>query len=190
MNIRSNFKTRFILFTAILIFSIGCKCCAGIIDNGNFIITNVLRSENVAIITNADSVKAWRTLGSVKREQYEYKREHRINPGFSAEPEDYFVKSGEPVLVSTNLASQLSALLLDTNTLSGGAKRCGPEPGVVVTFSQGTRSVDLFFCFECEILVVNNMNEQYDFDPGCPAILKIMKKIFPKDREIQSLACE
>lgn len=138
-----------------------------------------------AIIANADSVKAWRTLGSIEIEQYGHKYEGKR---FNINPADLYRKSGKGILVSTNSAAELGRLLLDKNSYPPPGlfgKNCEPEPGVVVTFSQGNKGVDVFFWFECKILVVNNM--QTDFDPSCAAFLKIIKNIFPNDRKIQSL---
>jgi hypothetical protein len=163
------------LLTAAAAMSIVALECRG---DESTIITNVFGgSENVAIVANADSVKAWRTLGSVRAEER--------GPLPNDYP-DYYRKTGEPVLVSTNLAGELSTLLLDKISYwTRPYKNCRPDPEVVVTFSQGNKSVDVFFCFECKTLVVNS--EPSYIDPGSQLILQVIKKVFPNDRKIQSL---
>src|SRR5580658_1702494 len=54
---------------------------------------------NAAIIKAPTSVRAWRTAGSVQSE--------------SSSPEDYYMKFGEAILVSTDLATRLSKVLLE-----------------------------------------------------------------------------
>ncbi len=142
--------------------------------------------ENAAIIAKPLSVKAWRTVGSLELN----------SPSFTLD--DLYRKSGEGNLVSTNLAAQLSKLLLDESSYphySGLVipKGCLPEPAVVVAFSDGKKNVDVFFCFECAILIIKTdenptkIGLQTDFDPSRDKLLQVMKKIFPKDQQIQSL---
>ena len=143
--------------------------------------------ENAAIIANPTSVKAWRTVGSLKSD-FE-----------SFSPEDFYRKSGNGKIVSTNLVEQLRKILLDENSyphydnsIPMPGKACLPEPGVVITFSNGKKDIDIFFCFECAILIVKTEGEanssrlQTDFDPSRQKLLKIAKKIFPKDTKLQS----
>lgn len=185
MNRKLYGKSGIILFAAAIFLS-AFKCCGDDRDNDGTRVAGVFGgSGNVAIIANPDSVKAWRTLGSVEVEQWDRGK----NVDFKYE--DYYVKTGKPIVVSTNLAAQLSRLLLDKNTYpepTGMSKQCLPDPPVVVTFSKGDKSVDVFLCFGCKILIVNKMQNQSDFDPGAEAILKVIKKIFPKDRKIRSIS--
>jgi hypothetical protein len=53
-----------------------------------------------------------------------------------------------------------------------------------------TKTVDVVFCFQCDILSVYQNGvavASEDFDPIRPALVPLMKKLFPKDGEIQSL---
>jgi hypothetical protein len=143
--------------------------------------------ENATIIASPTSVKAWRTIGSLASP---------FSESFS--PEDFYRKSGKGEIISTNLAAQLSKILLDENSyphsegsLPTPGKDCFPEPGVVITFSNGKKDVNIFFCFECAILIVNPDEKtpnglQTDFDPSRQKLLQIAKKIFPKDSKLQS----
>jgi hypothetical protein len=170
-------KSCLIFLAAMFLIVIGCSA------NDNTSITNVFGgSANAAVIANADSVKAWRTLGSVEEEEHEQGRKAKFD--FT----DFSLKTGQPILVSTNLATQLSKLLLDKNSYPSGLwqKNCFPEPSVVFTFSQGDKSVDVFFCFECKIMIVKNIPT--NFDRSSAAFIRIIKKIFPTDRKIQSVS--
>ena len=178
-------KSGFILFAAAIFLAV-FKCCGDDSDNDTTRVAAVFGgSQNVAIIAHADSVKAWRTLGSVEAD-----KPYQPGQNVDFKYQDYYLKTGKPILVSTNLAVKLSRLLLDKNTYpepTGMGKDCLPDPPVVVTFSKGGKSVDVFLCFGCKILIVNKIQNQSDFDPGAEAILKVVKKIFPKDRKIQSI---
>jgi hypothetical protein len=143
-------------------------------------------NEYVALIEAPTSVKAWRTVGSLK--------------SYSTDLKDFYRKSGKAKLVSTNLVVQLSKVLLDKTSYShfgGPGKECRPFPSVILTFSNGKRDLDLFFCFECKVLVVKagaddkgtpvELRGGSDFDASYVKFARIMKKIFPKDTQIQSL---
>jgi hypothetical protein len=141
--------------------------------------------ESTAIMAAPSSVKAWRTAGSLQPD--------------SASPGDYYQKFGEAVLVATNLAQRLSKVLLAEKSYyprsDGVAKACHPDPGIVITFFNGKEDIDVFFCFECNILEAVRTAKgekampglRSDFDPSRAKLLRIMKQIFPKDLRIQSL---
>lgn len=173
-----------ILFSAIILtFS---NCYGG---DGNWATNQLGGVENATIIARPISVKAWRTVGSLELENG------------NSFPSDSFItnlyrKSGSAILVSTNLAAQLSKVLLDEHSyppLSQISKSCFPEPGVVITFFDGKKNVDVFFCFECAILIIETDGKatagglQTDFDPSRTELVRIIKKIFPQDARIQSL---
>jgi hypothetical protein len=120
--------------------------------------------------------------------------------------DDYYAKAGKGIPVPDEIAAQLTELLLDKHTYRGtnaddvyilSVPNCEFEPGVVVTFAKGNRAVDAYFCFQCSVLIT-----QYDRDPnktppyahteagisyGQYELLRVMKKIFPNDPQIQSL---
>jgi hypothetical protein len=86
---------------------------------------------------------------------------------------------------------QLAALLLDPRSyVWNEAKGCDPLYGVRLEFKRKDETVDVIFCFECDILTVYHngvAGSGEDFDPIRPALVPLMKEIFPKDGEIQSL---
>jgi len=131
----------------------------------------------MAIVASADSANAWRTIGSLKVER---------NQGFGIS--DLYAKAGNPTPVSRDLAAQLSKALQDRHIyIRPGISLKGavPMPEAVVAFTRGDKEVDVYLCFQSNIMVVGQALS--DFDPGRPGILKIVKKIFPNDRKIQSL---
>jgi hypothetical protein len=154
------------------------------------VVQNIYGPTNIAIIAKPDSVRAWRSVGSLRD---------------SGHPEDYYEKSGNGVAVSEKRAKELSKLLLRDDSypplpVPGGPpsaeKNCSPLPGVIVTFFKGNQSVNLFFCFDCDILQVNiDWKNPHriprpsitDFDPSASKLARVMKNIFPNDPQIQAL---
>ena len=70
------------------------------------------------------------------------------------------------------------------------AKGCEPVFGVGVTFARGEQSVDVLFCFECDILAVYQGGRgvgDEDFDPARTRLVRLVKKFFPADDVIQQL---
>ncbi|HXB58915.1 MAG TPA: hypothetical protein VNU95_05100 [Candidatus Acidoferrales bacterium] len=156
------------------VFLITFKCLA---DDGSGVDKAVGGSANMTVIAYPDSIDAWRTVASLKQER---------KMGFQM-PE-LLEKAGKPIPVSKDLAAQLAKLLEDPHTyLKPGTslKDCIPVPDVVIAFMRGNREVDAYFCFEYNVLVVDQV--QSDIDRGRPAILKTVKQIFRNDQEIQSL---
>lgn len=104
--------------------------------------------------------------------------------------QDYKMLAG-PVAVDDALAKSVGQLLLDEKSyLWDVGKGCDPIFGVRLEFVQGDKSTDIFFCFECDILQVyveGKPVSSEDFDDVRPQLVKMMQKIFPKDKAIQGL---
>ena len=59
-----------------------------------------------------------------------------------------------------------------------------------MTFEKGADTVDVLFCFQCDILVVYHHDEDVggeDFDPVRPTLISVMKQTFVDDDVIQGL---
>lgn len=162
---------------------------------------------NITLIISApDSVKAWRTIGSLHTD--------KSLKGLSLQ-RAYYERSGDGVPVATNLSAVLGADLLDKGTYLNGMANCVAQPGVIISFSKGGQALDLYFCFECNILIVDTAPgvnkaetetelppkylrappEQraetchaYGFTSGRAKLLRTIKQIFPDDAQIQALA--
>jgi hypothetical protein len=141
-------------------------------------------TNNTRLIASAPFVVAWRTAGSLKTNDYY--------------GELLWKKSGSPMVVSTNLARELSVILLDERTyyeVEGAAKNSLSWPCVMMNFSDGKTSVELFFSFRDNSIAAKVGTEKYgmpllvdsNFDPSRAKILAIIKKIFPDDEYIQKL---
>lgn len=102
-----------------------------------------------------------------------------------------YERSGEALTVSEADRLQLRDVLLDKESYElEMAKGCEPVFGVGVTFVKGERSVDVLFCFACDILVVYQDGKvvgDEDFDPARTRLVRLVKNFFPTDDVIQQL---
>ncbi len=137
------------------------------------------------VIAVAESVRAWRTVGSLGRSE-------------NVVGEDFFKPSGEGVVVASELAKRLAVVLLNEKSYlspRGSFKGCIAEPGVMIRFSKGGGYSNAFLCFECDILIVRTKADEMaksggvdrDFDPSRAEFVKLVKLIFPTDTTIQEL---
>jgi hypothetical protein len=105
-----------------------------------------------------------------------------------------FKMTAGPVAVDDKLAQSMAQLLLDEKSyLWDVGKGCEPHFGVRLEFVQGDKSIDVFFCFECDILQVYANGKPVgseDFDDVRPQLVKMMQKIFPEDKVIQGLKAQ
>lgn len=105
---------------------------------------------------------------------------------------DYPVLSG-PIVIEGATREELRTVLNDADTYdwSGLARGCGFQPGVRLSFEGLNSQVDVLFCFECDILAVFENGKKTSgkaFDPGRPALVSLMKQIFPDDAVVQGLS--
>jgi hypothetical protein len=105
--------------------------------------------------------------------------------------DDYAVISG-PVPVPQELARQLASVLMSYNTYGWNyGKACDPIYGARLGFvDKEGHSVDVVFCFECDILAVyrdGKLVRGKDFDAARPHFVRAMKILFPQDKAMQSL---
>jgi hypothetical protein len=100
-------------------------------------------------------------------------------------------RKGAAVTVDAATSKRIADLLLDeASYYRGPPKKCLPMPGVQLRFERGTSVVSVLLCLECRILAVRGpggRSDLDDFDPVAPALLEIVKTLFPKDPVIQSL---
>jgi hypothetical protein len=140
---------------------------------------------NSNLVRSSTSVMAWRTVGS-------FSPSDSIADMMSKR----FSKSGAGAAVSSNLVAQLSKILLDERSYMSPEwhDNCIHTPDLVLTFSDGKKSLDVFFCLDCQVVMVKTGEGQPPittdslFADGIPQkIILIMKRIFPKDHVIQAL---
>ena len=141
-------------------------------------------TNNTRLVASAPTVIAWRTAGSLKTNDYY--------------GELLWKKSGAPMVVSTNLARELSLILLDERTyyeVEGAPKSTLSWPCVMMSFSDDKGALELFFSFRDNSIAAKVGAEKFglpllvdsNFDPSRAKILAIIKKIFPEDAYIQGL---
>ncbi|OWK45465.1 hypothetical protein [Fimbriiglobus ruber] len=98
---------------------------------------------------------------------------------------------GDAVPVPAPLATKIAtALTADSTYAWDFAKGCKPNYGVRLSFFRGSDRVDVFLCFECDLLRADHNGARgaaKDFDPGRPAFVKAVKELFPKDPVVQAL---
>lgn len=71
-------------------------------------------------------------------------------------------------------------------------KACLPNYGVLLRLKSGTESIDVYLCFECQMLGITTPGAAEfvggeGFDPINSRLVSIMKRIFPDDPVIQGL---
>jgi len=137
---------------------------------------------NLQIVGAADKVRVWKTEGFLNRQS-------------DSQPEQraFYRKGGEPKTVPSELAKSLIEKFSNRSSYygdTGSSKACMPMPGFVVAFIRAEGEVDIFLCFECDILAVQvgeNYKAQADFDPSHNELLRVIKALYPNDDKVQSL---
>jgi hypothetical protein len=105
---------------------------------------------------------------------------------------------GQPVRVDADLVKELGQALLDKRTYGWqGPTFCGFAPGIAIRYhgkGEGgmERRAVVLLCFECDDIVVH-VSDPFaesrveNFMPGRAKLVRLVKRIFPKDKEIQEL---
>ena len=144
-------------------------------------------TNNLSLMASQKSVTAWRTIGAFT-----------ANSSFT-DLTNRFNKAGVGTLVSSNLVTQLTKILLDERSYMPPEwhDHCIHEPDLVLTLSDGAKNLDVFFCLDCQVVMVKTGDRPKGQPPvttdslfaeGVPKrIIHIMKQIFPKDDAIQAL---
>jgi hypothetical protein len=142
---------------------------------------------NVQLIASPTVVTAWRTAAWFKGDQ-----------NYSAG--ELYQKGETPVVVSANLATELSRLLLNKRSYGFHpftSKDSICMPCVGITFSNDTRGLDVFISFADNSLCVKGDqldalgHPQFvgaDFDPSRAQLVRLVKGIFPGDQRIQAMS--
>jgi len=134
-------------------------------------------SESVANVASPDKIEAFRIDGSKR-------------PKRDAPLGGYPVISG-PVAVDAATGKTLAAILLNADSyVWGPVKNCSIEPGVGVRFTKAGAPTEVLLCFSCDQLEVfrdgkrtGGKDDDYARDP----LLKIVKRLFPEDKQMQTL---
>jgi hypothetical protein len=123
----------------------------------------------------------------------------RIDPktrGVGDGIEGYRVVTVGPVVRPPESRELIDVLKNNGTYRWGAASGCKPMPGVAARLRADAFKLFVIFCFECDELQVvlrgtggHEMNNvRHNFLPGRPALVRLAKAAFPKDRAIQSMS--
>ncbi|HLY08854.1 MAG TPA: hypothetical protein VKW04_06030 [Planctomycetota bacterium] len=163
--------TRLVLLAAPLVLMTGCSTPPEM--------EALLPPPARAIIDSPDSVRACRlNLGPY--------------PQGTKRPESWpEVPTVAEVPIEGALRDEVCRLLLDPASYAWEGKGCRPHPGVKFQFKKGSSTVEVYLCLECFMLTYRAEIPENpywgNFDPIAPAVLRIVKGLFPNDAEIQAL---
>jgi hypothetical protein len=118
----------------------------------------------------------------------------RVDP--AADPTDIrpaiagFTIIGSATVIDQKHHQELASLLLDSKTYRDGPSACGFTPGIAVRFTGKDSRVVVVYCFHCDDLFAASKaahSTTHSFSPGRAQLIRVMKKIFPKDKVVQAL---
>jgi len=138
-------------------------------------------ADNLDIVASPERVDA-----------FKLRRPGRDEPGKSY---NQWPVIGAPVRVPSDVASRFSRGLTSEATYPrfDMPKACDPVPGYMLRFFADGRSVDVCFCFECQILFTYRGPDSIwyaNFDESTPAIASLFLKVYPADEDLRRLAAK
>ena len=91
------------------------------------------------------------------------------------------------VVLNAEQAATIGALLTRAKNYHWDlAKGCEPVFGVSTVFTKDAQTVEVKFCFACDILHFSTGSSE-DFDSMRAELLAVIRPLFPKDKAIQGL---
>jgi len=168
-------------------------------------------SDNLKIFLSANRATVARVhhkseaeAGKAVRAKFKDKKFFDEGDPAAAEPERHvmlFYTSDAPVALSTDDIQMLKKLLSEPRSYlwSNGApiiKSCIPEYAVLFKFCASSKAVSILLCFRCDQIGLllgadddpQRVNSEDSFDPIRPQLLALVKRLFPKDAELQALS--
>lgn len=128
----------------------------------------------VKAIRNAKKVSVYRLKGETTKD----------------DPQAYVATDG-PIELDEKQAAALAEIVTSPRTYEFEvAPACEPIFGVRTTFVDGDTTVDIVYCFDCNLLTVYRNGKQVGdayFAPGRKQLVAMMKELLPKDKAIQTL---
>jgi len=136
----------------------------------------LLSEENKTILTAPESVKAAHTVGFVEH------MAESDNPRMEA----FYEKDTNSVPVPPEVADNIVKIITSKDRQSDVRPACIYTPGFVMTFSRKDKNVDLFFCFECGVIIMRSSSDATAKELGLISnadteLRAIFQKLFPKD---------
>ena len=136
--------------------------------------------DGLAIVTGAERIEAFRIAPAPGQP-----------PGGFLSETDYQSTAG-PVVLDARMAQEVTAALGSSRSYSWDSmKKCTPRYGVRLAFIQGEQRMEVYLCFECDMLETAKDGtpvDGEDFDAIRPVLVRAAKSAFPSDPVIQGLA--
>ncbi len=130
-------------------------------------------SNAYAAVKSPDHVEAW-LLNTFSEQREQGKKPERAGP----------------MTLKPSVAKTFSGVLLDFDTYQWGVmKACAPQYGLRLRFVRAADSVEILFCYECDILQVthNGRTKEENFDFAHNKLVKAVQNAFPKDEIVRKL---
>ncbi|MHC5020933.1 MAG: hypothetical protein ACYTGX_12645 [Planctomycetota bacterium] len=149
-------------------------------DPGGLTVLRFLGKQRAAAITRATRAESFRVAawGGGK--------------GVAGDLHGHKITAQGPALTTAQL-DELRRMILDEKSyLFPVAKECEFEPGVAIRLYGGDPKllpVDVLLCFSCDEWEFHGHGDaaHEDFDPVRPALVKLVRALFPDDAKIQAL---
>jgi hypothetical protein len=144
--------------------------------------SSVMSEENQTILTAPDSVKAYSTVGFLTNSPADSEKTLQA----------FYQKETNFVPVPQDAAERVVRIITVEDRTTDHYPSCIYTPGFVMTFIQGDKSIDIFFCFECGGIMMKKSGEPKIQDLGLTSkygkeLRDIFKKLFPSDPKVQKL---
>ena len=132
---------------------------------------------NLSLVASLVTVRAWRII-------FTHQDDGPPKPIINR-----FTKPGPGVLISTNLVAQLTKILIDGHSYMPPdvSDNCIHEPDLLLTFSDGRRTLDVLFCLDCAVMMVRPVEGRFETvdslltTPASMRLNQIISQAFPND---------
>lgn len=143
------------------------------------------------VVTLFGGKDAWSAVSSPTKVEAFRLKDKVFAPNDARKPFGGYPVTAGPIDVASKDAEELASVLRDETIYEwDSAKACEFQPGVAVRFTGAKETVEIVFCFSCEVLAVYRNDERVgseDFDQARESLAAIVKRWFPDDKAIQSL---
>jgi hypothetical protein len=156
--------------------AVACCCLTGFAAEPTANVKKFLGDKTIEILDGATKVEVYRISPNTK-------------PGSNTIGEYPIIGRGKDQ--DKAFAAKLRTILFDESTYNfESAKACEFSPGVALRVFKGEEYADVFLCFSCKELRIQQGKHvnQEDFDNKYSELVKLAKTALPDDKEIQALA--
>ncbi len=143
------------------------------------------------VVTLFGGKDAWAAISSPTKVEAFRLKDKVFVPNDARKPFGGYPVTAGPVDISLEEAEKVVSILSNETIYEwDSTKACEFQPGVAVRFTGAEETVEIVFCFSCEVLAVYRNDERVgseDFDKARESLAAIVKRWFPDDEAIQSL---